>query len=798
MFSNWTFTKKLLVSILSIILISSIISIFLISSNTYSSSEKSSKKYIDTLAKKYAYESKQDLEKALNSVSSLASVIKEMYEKNNHSKELVIAIAKDMLKNADFALAMAVDLDTDAMFENDASLASTNGHDKQGRFAPYLYKSNSKIVVEGLTTVAEGREWVDVPRQTKKVYVTEPYNYEVEGKNVLMVTVSAPIITENNKFLGATTIDISLDSLVDKIAKIKIFKSGYGFLLSDKGTIVGHPDKKLLTQKVTDNKEYTQANDIIESINNNKTFNYERETPLTGSYSYYHIEPFELGKSDVKWALGLTMPIEEYLEDAHDLQIFSIIIGIISFIIVALVILVVTKPLSKNLNIITNGLDSFFKYLNKENKQHVKIELDSNDEFGKMSKMINENINKTQELIEQDNNLIQDVKLIVKEVKTGNLKNRIKSSTNNQSLEDLKIIFNEMLETVSTNISSDLTKIEEALDKYQKLDFTYRIKDATGKTVDGFNALANIINDMLVENKTNGLTLQESANILLSNVDTLSQSSNEAAASIEETAAAIEEITSNITHNNENVLKMAQNANDLKNSATEGESLATQTTAAMDEINTQVTSINDAITVIDQIAFQTNILSLNAAVEAATAGETGKGFAVVAGEVRNLASRSAQAAKEIKEIVENATVKANDGKVISDKMIHGYKNLNENVVKTLELIDDISNASKEQSTGITQINDAVNMLDRQTQQNASIANDTKDIANQTQTIANEIVEETNKKEFLGKNDIKAKTTKKSTLTQEKTSTKQVANKPKNLKSEAITSNNNNNDEWESF
>lgn len=168
MFSNWTFTKKLLISILSIILISSIISIFLISSNTYSSSEKSSKKYIDTLAKKYAYESKQDLEKALNSVSSLASVIKEMYEKNNHSKELVIAIAKDMLKNADFALAMAVDLDTDAMFENDASLASTNGHDKQGRFAPYLYKSNSKIVVEGLTTVAEGREWVDVPRQTKK------------------------------------------------------------------------------------------------------------------------------------------------------------------------------------------------------------------------------------------------------------------------------------------------------------------------------------------------------------------------------------------------------------------------------------------------------------------------------------------------------------------------------------------------------------------------------------------------------------------------------------------------------
>lgn len=791
MFSNWTFAKKLLLSVLSVVLLSSIISIFLISSNTYNSSEKSSKKYINTLANKYAFESKQDLEKALTSVSSLASVIKQMYENNSYSKELITSITKDMLVNADFALAMAVDLDPNILFENDLSSANTDGHDKEGRFAPYLYKSNSKIILEGLTTVSEGREWVDVPRQTQKVYVTEPYNYEVDGKNVLMVTVSAPIITSKNKFLGATTIDISLDSLVDKIGKIKIFETGYGFLLSDKGTIVGHPDKTVLTKNVSDNKEYTQAQDIIKSINDNKTFNYERKTPTTNTYSYYHIEPFELGKSDVKWALGLTMPRDEYLKDANDLQLFSIIIGIVSFIVVALVILIGTRTLSKNLTTITNGLESFFKYLNKENKEHTKIEINSNDEFGKMSKMINDNINQTQELIEQDNKLIQNVKEVVTQVKNGHLKHRINTSTQNQSLEELKVIFNEMIEAVSTNISDDLNKIEEALSKYQKLDFTYRIKDASGKTVDGFNALANIINEMLVENKTNGLTLQDSANILLSNVGTLSQSSNEAAASIEETAAAIEEITANITHNNENVLKMAQNANILKNSATEGETLASQTTIAMDEINTQVTSINDAITVIDQISFQTNILSLNAAVEAATAGEAGKGFAVVAGEVRNLASRSAQAAKEIKAIVENATVKANNGKDISDKMIHGYKNLNENVAKTLELIDDISNASKEQSTGITQINDAVNMLDRQTQQNASIANDTKDIANQTQIIANEIVEETNKKEFLGKESTKAKKIKNSIID---TKSKKDYNP---LKKEEVI-NSNKNEDWESF
>ncbi|MEW6551532.1 MAG: methyl-accepting chemotaxis protein [Campylobacterota bacterium] len=171
---------------------------------------------------------------------------------------------------------------------------------------------------------------------------------------------------------------------------------------------------------------------------------------------------------------------------------------------------------------------------------------------------------------------------------------------------------------------------------------------------------------------------------------------------------------------------------------------------AMDEITSQVSLINEAISVIDQIAFQTNILSLNAAVEAATAGEAGKGFAVVAGEVRNLASRSAEAAKEIKTLVENATAKANEGKGISNQMINGYEELLNNIAKTTQMIDEIATASKEQESGITQINDAITKLDQQTQQNASIASQTKDIATQTDSIAKNILSDVMTKDFIGK------------------------------------------------
>jgi methyl-accepting chemotaxis protein len=227
----------------------------------------------------------------------------------------------------------------------------------------------------------------------------------------------------------------------------------------------------------------------------------------------------------------------------------------------------------------------------------------------------------------------------------------------------------------------------------------------------------------------------------------LAHKANEQAASLEETAAAVEEITSITRNNANNALKMAELGQTVQKAVEVGQNLASKTANSMDQINNEVNSINEAIAVIDQIAFQTNILSLNAAVEAATAGEAGKGFAVVAGEVRNLASRSAEAAKEIKDLVANATDKANEGKSISDDMKQGYEELNSHITETINIIEDVSSASKEQMTGIEQINDAVTMLDRVTQENASEATNVASIANATLNMANELVTDARTKKF---------------------------------------------------
>jgi len=418
-------------------------------------------------------------------------------------------------------------------------------------------------------------------------------------------------------------------------------------------------------------------------------------------------------------------------ETIHYATTITIILTIIFGIALVILILIIKNILS---GITTLG-EGVIKL--SDSDESSKINVQSNDELGTIARHFNSYIEKIEKDLEKDLIVITEARKVIGKVNAGLYNDRIKQKASSTAVERLINEINSMIETTQNN----LTILSESLINLANAKYDSKVPRIEGVTgliaslLNGASVTQSTVSEVmaLIDNSNKRLTF--SANDLAEASTELSAASNSQAAALEETAAAIEEITSTITQSTENAAKMAIFAKKVTISTEEGKYLAAKTSVSMDELSVEVNTITEAITVIDQIAFQTNILSLNAAVEAATAGEAGKGFAVVAQEVRSLASRSAEAANEIKALVQSANKKALEGKKVSSQMIEGFDELDGNINTTIELINDVANATKEQQSAMVQINETVNELDKATQRNASLSEDINTMAVSTKTLA---------------------------------------------------------------
>lgn len=279
----------------------------------------------------------------------------------------------------------------------------------------------------------------------------------------------------------------------------------------------------------------------------------------------------------------------------------------------------------------------------------------------------------------------------------------------NNLVSTVEVAMNDVLRVLGAMARGDMT--ERITRDYQ---------GSFGQLKSDANTTADKLTEIIGNIRTSASAISSAANEIAQGNADLSQRTEEQASSLEETASSMEEMTSTVKQSSENAMHANELSAEAQRKAEEGGEVVGRAVSAMDEINRSSKEIADIIGVIDEIAFQTNLLALNAAVEAARAGEQGRGFAVVAGEVRNLAQRSAAAAKEIKELIRDSQNKVGDGTELVNQSGATLSEIVASVAKVSSMMREISEASREQTSGIEQVNTAVSQMDDMTQQNAAL------------------------------------------------------------------------------
>jgi methyl-accepting chemotaxis protein len=613
--------------------------------------------------------------------------------------------------------------------KNDILQLLAKEKDEEGCLELLVADNNGNVLSTDETANVKDQDFYQKTLEGKNV-ITDPIISE--DKHSMWFYISVPIYNQSGGVTGVLAIRRDASEISGMIADVTYADTGKAFMLNASGVTVAHSDLNLVLSKDNDFQNVNSDASLASLVGLEKKM-VAGETGV-GQYDYNGVVKYMAycPIANTNWFLALAAPESEVFKSVTTLEWYilgaSAIFLILSIVVAVFVARSITNPIQK----IAHSASEIAK-----GNTDTQVKIHRKDEVGQLAATIDNevrnafiNIEKAQTIAEKQsryqNEQVDKLVVNLERLAKGELKCDMTVSEPDEDTKESYQLFKNISDNLHTGIDAIKGYVEEISDVLGELS-EKNLNTGISKEYRGdFIALKNSING-IVESLNEIMTdLNSSADQVAAGTQQVSYGSQGISQGATEQASSIEELTSTISEVAEQTVKNAENANranaltlEAKNNAVHGNEQMKAMQQAMTEINESSTNIGKIIKVIDDIAFQTNILALNAAVEAARAGVHGKGFAVVAEEVRNLAAKSADAAKQTTDLIEGSIRRAEAGTKIADETAEALSGIVSGVDNAAELVGSIASASNEQASAITQINNGIEQMNQVVQTNSA-------------------------------------------------------------------------------
>jgi methyl-accepting chemotaxis protein len=632
---------------------------------------------------------------------SMAGVIGRGHEGKSFDRKGIINILKANLEQNAFAFGSWFCEQLGALDGKTTEIANKldEGTNKNGAFAPYWSKTKDGEIQFSTFDNDYTAEWWKLAAESGKGAITTPYLAEGTDVPTLLTSIAYPVMS-GGKMIGVEGVDISLKSLTDKLQALHPFGSGRVTLVAQNGNWIVAPTKELTSKPYGDGEGASAVKAALSSL----TPGVVRNLTFDGYEPFDRVVyPFAVPDLHATWVVLVDVPHSAINAPVQDQTFMMIVGGIVVLAAVMLALYFAVRSfVQKPLRSLVAGVEGLS---NGRYEQPIGGQ-DRADEIGSVAKAL-----------EGFRFALADARRL--EAEAGSQRSAAEAERSRSE--------NERHESVA--LQRQIVSIVGAgLSELSQGNLGHRITDEFpgeyGKLKQDFNAALASLEEAIKTMNLSVVNIGSGTSEISGSASDLAKRTEQQAASLEETAAALNELTAQVNSSAENARTAADSVNLACEDAEKSGEVVQKAIASMNGIAQSSTEVSRIIGVIDEIAFQTNLLALNAGVEAARAGEAGKGFAVVAQEVRELAQRSANAAKEIKTLINTSAVQVKEGVDLVGRAGDTLHKISEQVMGINGLIRQISASASEQAIGLKEVNQAMNQMDQVTQQNAAMVEET--------------------------------------------------------------------------